>query len=380
LEELILTGGQRFHLGAGALAEAGRRLREMSPRRPLVVISRGRLAEAGEKLAAAGLLPPGSVFFHDFSVNPGWEEILAGSSVFRNADPDLVIAVGGGSAIDAGKLIKALARAENANPRPDGIRVRPGGPPLAAVATTAGSGSEATPFATFYVGETKHSLDHPALLPEIAVADPALSSALPPRLTAATGFDALAQAVESYWARGATTESRRLAKKALGLVLPNLPGAVENPLPARRLALAEGAYWAGRAIAISLTTAPHALSYFLTRRHGIPHGHAVALTLANFIRINAESGEDGESPPGEAPWLTAGREAPALLDRDSPAAAAAFWRELLRRCGLAATLPEAGISPGEIAEMVERVNPERLANNPVAVSRGRLIRELRVDF
>ena len=104
-------------------------------------------------------------------------------------------------------------------------------------------------------------------------------------LTACTGFDALAQAIESYWAKGATNESRDYSVRAIGLLWKQLPQLIQSPTKELRNQVAEGAYWAGRAINISTTTAPHAFSYVFTSKYGYPHGHAVAFTFPFFMKL-----------------------------------------------------------------------------------------------
>jgi alcohol dehydrogenase class IV len=117
--------------------------------------------------------------------------------------------------------------------------------------------------------------------------DPALTFSLSPRLTAITGLDAFAQAVESYWSVHSTAASRAYARRAIQLVLGSLSGAVHAPTPATRRAMSKAAHLAGRAINLTKTTAAHALSYPLTSYFGIPHGHAVALTLGQLLLYNS---------------------------------------------------------------------------------------------
>ena len=127
-------------------------------------------------------------------------------------------AVGGGSVIDTAKMIKIFS-ANKGNPE-SYIRgekeIEKSGPPMVAVPTTSGTGSESTHFAVVYIGKTKYSLAHKEhVLPEYAIVDPKFTYCLPKRITAETGIDALGQAIESYWAVGSTDESKGYAREAI---------------------------------------------------------------------------------------------------------------------------------------------------------------------
>src|SRR5207248_4789041 len=125
----------------------------------------------------------------------------------------------------------------------------------------------------------KYSVCHEFLLPDIAIVDPILTHKMSPRLTAITGMDALSQAIESYWSIHSTEESKGYAREAIRIIVDQLPKAVNEPTNDSRLAMARASHLAGKAINVTRTTAPHALSYALTSRFGVPHGQAVSLTL-----------------------------------------------------------------------------------------------------
>ncbi len=204
---------------------------------------------------------------------------------------DGFISVGGGTTIDTTKLlnlaivsqqnVKDILESKNA---PDRLK------PFMALPTTAGTGAEATRFAVCYDGDVKHSIDFEAIRPSDVALVPEFTFSLPQYQTASTGFDAYAQAIESLWAKGATDESREYARRALGY-LQHIEEAVFNPTPKSREAMLQGAYWAGRAIDISRTTAAHAFSYYMTSKYGIPHGHAVAMMFPFILKANADAFE-----------------------------------------------------------------------------------------
>ena len=216
--------------------------------------------------------------FSDFEVNPKLEDAKRGARAFSKARFDAIIAVCGGSAIDTAKLIRHFA-SEGQQPS--------GKVPLIAIPTTAGSGAEATKFAVCYVAGEKTSVSDDAMLAEYALVYPPFTYKNTAYLTACTGFDAISHAIESWWSANSTQESRWWSKKALTLLWKQLPNLVAN-LDDENLRgqVAEGSYYAGRAINITTTTAAHAFSYKFTSLYGYPHGHAVALTFPFFFELN----------------------------------------------------------------------------------------------
>jgi alcohol dehydrogenase class IV len=305
-------------------------------------------------------------FFSDFSPNVKFEEALDGCRKFHASGADIIIAVGGGSVIDMAKIINVGPPDEagllniikgNGNIKPKAK--------LYCAPTTAGSGSEATNFAVIYVDGIKKSLTHKALLPDSIAVDPCLSASMPPYLTACSGFDALSQAIESYWAKGATPESRGLAKRAITLILPNIRNAVNSPTITIRSLMAEGSYLAGKAINISKTTAPHALSYYLTSKFSIPHGHAVALLLGHFFLINEKN-----TP----------KDLYSILGMASASDCCVFWYEMMKKCSLETSLIRLGVTQSNVDEIVLSVNKERLNNNPVFLRKKDLVNIIKKLF
>ena len=213
--------------------------------------------------------------FDDFTENPKMEDVQKGVSLLQRATPDIVVAVGGGSVMDMAKLIRYYAHRD--------IR-------LLAIPTTAGTGAESTQFAVCYIDGVKHSISDASILPNSVILYPPFTYNNSRYLTSCTGFDALAQAIEAYWNINATVESDDYALEAIGMIYPLL--VKEQLTPSDRAALLRGANAAGRAINMTRTTVPHALSYTLTSKYGYPHGHAVALTFPFFLRYNLEGDAD----------------------------------------------------------------------------------------
>jgi len=291
--------------------------------------------------------------------------------LFRQRDYGIVIAVGGGSVLDMAKLIRIMAAQDVP---PSEIVNRDGtithrGIPLVAIPTTAGTGSEATHFAVVYIDKTKYSVAHEYILPDIAIIDPLLTHSMPPNLTAVTGMDALSQAIESYWSVNSTDESKAYAREAIVLTLQNLERSVHKPSPETRYAMCKAAHLAGRAINISKTTAPHAVSYTLTSHFGIPHGHAVGLTLGEFLVFNSEvSDADNGDPRGVEFVRSTIRELCEILGVKGADRARDEIYSLMERIGLETSLSELGIKKQGHDFIVNDVNLERLKNNPRCVT------------
>ena len=317
--------------------------------------------------------------FDAFESNPRFEDALAGLEQFRRAPCEVIVAVGGGTAIDIGKLIRCFAGQphEPADILANGRLIEKAACPLIAVPTTAGTGSEATQFAVLYRGGVKHSVTHPSILPDVAVVDWRLTQSLPPRTTAETGLDALCQSIESIWNVNSTEESVAYATEALYLVLSHLVSAVHHPTPQDRAAMMGASHLAGKAINIGKTTAPHALSYRITHEFGVAHGHAVCLTLGPVLAFNA--GATAEDVADERGVEHLQKMINLILSklgvRDAHEAKAKIT-ELMESIGCQTRLSSLGIGAEARVQIAASVNQERLKNNPREFTQSQLLQLL----
>lgn len=291
--------------------------------------------------------------FSGYHPNPDLIDCTAGADMYRENGCDGLISIGGGSAMDTAKGIKALLLAEDmdtvrASRLPEGAKL-----PHIAIPGTAGTGAEATPIAVVYEHNEKLSLDHPALLPEGILLDGSLLDTLPLYHKKACAMDALCQGIESFWAAKATAESRIHAERAIRGVMENLTDYLSGDASATDAVL-EAAYESGCAIRISRTTAAHAMSYQITKRVGLTHGHACMLTLPHLWRHM-----------GESPVLT---ELAAMMNTTPDAAP-----ELL--LGMLATLdmlPDSLPDDATLDALAASVNTERLGNHPEPLTTAEL--------
>ena len=357
------------YLQDGALAEVGAIINQLSASRLYFVVDESAYTASG----AAETLEPyfrnrHITRFSGFDLNPKLHDVERGIEQFRQVDPELVIALGGGTAIDLGKLIGTLA-GQQASAREIIIGnscIQQCGPPLIAVPTTSGTGSEATHFAVAYVDGVKYSVAHNALLPDYAIVDSTLTNSLPAGITAATGLDAFCQAIESIWAVGATVESVEYATESARLSFQSLVRATQDPTANVRHDMCRASHLAGKAINISKTTASHALSYFITSEYGVPHGIAVAVTLSPMLAYNAQiSATDCADPRGPEHVLTRIGLITELLGADSIAVACRKIENLISAVGCPNSLGLVGItSDAAIQKLVTQVDAHRMSNNP----------------
>ncbi|MDG1895318.1 MAG: phosphonoacetaldehyde reductase [Fuerstiella sp.] len=357
------------HLHDGALAEVGAIIDRNSASRLFFVVDESAYGASG----AAVILDPyfrncRVTRFADFELNPKVHDVERGIEQFHAADPDLVIALGGGTAIDLGKLIGTLA-CQDASAHDIIIgnsAIQRSGPPLIAIPTTAGTGSEATHFAVAYFENVKYSVAHTALLPDYAIVDSTLTRSLPASITAATGLDAFCQAVESIWAVGATDDSVDHASESARLAWKSLVAATRNPTADVRQDMCRAAHLAGQAINISKTTASHALSYSITSKYGIPHGIAVAVTLSPMLAYNAQVSDlDCADPRGPEHVRRRIGIILELLGVTSVAAACDRIENLISATGCPNSLSRLGLTTdAQMRRLVNQVDAHRLSNNP----------------
>lgn len=365
---------QKVYLGYGSIQNLRKILHKNHPRKICLVTGKNSYASSGaEKLISPILQKYKYIKFSDFEKNPNLEDIKKGMDLFKSEKCDFIIAVGGGSALDIGKSISILALQNGnitnfvkATKKLINRKIK-----LVLIPTTSGTGSESTHFAVIYIGKTKYSLAHSSMLAEYAIVDPIFTLNLPKYITACTGMDALCQAIESYWSINSTNESKKYAKKAIKLIIKNLPKAVNKPSKHSREAMAKAANLSGRAINISKTTAPHAISYPIASYFKVLHGHAVALTIAPMLLYNAQVREDDILDKRGTSYVRQciSEIAHLLGARDVQDAADKIFK-LMKEINLTTKLHKLGIKTKNDYEIIIKhgFNPDRVSNNPRRLS------------
>ncbi len=291
--------------GVGTIGEVGDAVRRMGGSRALVVTDEGVLA-AGWADRAVHHLHAAAVdlrVWHGVTPNPKDHEVEAGLEAFLESGCDIVVAVGGGSCIDAAKAVAILSGGGGRIADYAGIdRVRAPVPPLVMAPSTAGSGADVSQFCviTDTTRRLKMTIADRAVVPNISVVDPTLLTTMSPELTAYTGIDALSHAVEAYVSLAANFLSDGYALAAVRAIAEHLPAAVERPTLEARVALARASLQAGLAFGNALLGATHAISHQIGGYLDLPQGLLNAILLPHVIRFNALSCPDRYVPVAAA--------------------------------------------------------------------------------
>jgi alcohol dehydrogenase len=254
-------------------------------------VRRGTVARIAQALHGRRL-----TVLDNIKANPDVQDLDAAVQQLRESNIESVVGLGGGSALDAAKV---LATVLPSGSQPTLAQVFRGGEaahwaprlPLVAIPTTAGTGAEVTPFATAWDHQQhkKHSLAGHFMYPDVAFLDANLTLSLPPDATLFTGLDATSHALESLWNRNRSPVSAAFALRALAGIVDAFPIVLTRPddLCARSL-MQESAMLAGLAISQTRTAVAHGISYPLTSHLGVPHGLACSFTLPTLLAWNIE--------------------------------------------------------------------------------------------
>jgi alcohol dehydrogenase len=303
--------------------------------------------------------------FSQVEPHPTTDNVEHGLAQAREFKPGLLVALGGGSAMDCAKAINILVNRggrlqDYAGPVLGGSALLP----LVALPTTAGTGSEVSPFLLISDSEShsKIVIRDPKAIPKVAVLDPTLTRSLPSEATLYAGLDALVHGFESYVALGSQPYTQALAMQAVELIVDNLPRVMAEPadLEARESMLV-AANLAGMALSLSYLGLAHSLANALAKVAGVPHGMAVGMMLSRVIRFNQGTAEDqycklarhvlGQQCPNQA--LAA---CEALAD---------FVHSFGINLGMPATLGEIGIKAEQIPVLVaETLRQATIKSNP----------------
>lgn len=365
----------QVHFGFGAVKRLGSEARSLGSRHAFVLTDAG-VVSAGLVEPVAGALGAAGIAFTVFSQvkpNPDQGSIASAHTAYEASGADLIVGLGGGSSLDTAKAVRLLAGGggqiadydlllgEQCRPIPDQL------PPLVAIPTTAGTGSEATAWAviTDPGRRFKTSVGGPRLVPSVALVDPALMLGLPSALTAATGLDALSHCIESYVSTVEHPLIDQMALYGIELIGRSLRTAVaQGHDRAARYDLALAALIGGLALngkwGGACHSAAHQLSTFAEVHHGVanalmlPHqiAHSLDAVPDRYVRVAAAL---GAAPTGEV--------------REQARAAVTAVRQLSADVGLPERLSVVGVTADMIPAMAQNAyRDDSWATNPRAVS------------
>ncbi len=383
------------YFNAGAIDS----LRELPAAQVLIVTDadtedRGVIDEVRRHLSTSAVR-----IFSDVHPEPTEAQIRAGVQVLDQTDADLVVAVGGGSVLDAAKVMRLfhehpeLSLRELALPFLDARkrvarypqvshRVR-----LAAVPTTSGTGSEVSPAAVLTVDRYKVTLVDYSLVPDTAIVEPRLTLTMPPGLTADTGVDALTHALEAYVSIFASPFTDAFCLQAINLILNALPRAVANGHDlGARTDMANAATIAGLAFSNAFVGVNHGLAHAVGARFGVAHGRANGLFLANTLRYNAAVPSKFMPAPGYSAYVAGDKYAQiawvlGLGGRSEETARERLFDRidgLLAEVGMPRTVADVGLDAGEYRATLDELAMVAFADASLRTNpRMPLVRELR---
>jgi len=362
--------------GAGAVHELPRRLKQLGLERPLVVTDPGLLPTEAFALLrnALGADREGRSWFVFSNVhpNPVEQDVVDGAAAYTKAGCDSVIAFGGGSALDAGKAVRLLLKRpgfklENFDWKDDWHGLAP----CVAIPTTAGTGSEVGRSSVIILQKTgrKFVLFHPGLLANLVLLDPEVTKGLPPKLTAATGVDAITHCIESFTSPVFHPLCDGVALEGIHLAVEALPRAYRNggDLDARGKMLVAAAMGA---VAFQKDLgATHSLAHPLSTVCGMHHGLANALCLPFVMRFNAAR------KPGlyRRVGLACGLDVVRASDQEADARTIEFITNFLNDLGLRPGLRQHNVTEQHVAKMAPEAYQDTChQTNPVPVTEADL--------
>jgi alcohol dehydrogenase len=366
----------RIVFGPGKVETLGELASEMGARRALVVsdpgvVAAGHTAKGMAALARAGIE---AHLFEEVHENPTTDDVAAGVKVAKRYDPEVLVAIGGGSSMDCCKGINFVFT--NGGEVKDywGVgKALKGMLPMIAVPTTAGTGSETQSFALISDAKThaKMACGDKKASCRVAVLDPELTVSQPLRVTALTGIDAVSHALETFVTSRRNPVSLAFSREAWRLLAGNFSRVLDDPTDlSARGSMLLGASFAGLAIENSMLGAAHALANPLTTHFDVPHGQAVGVMLPHVIRFNAAEVEHQyydllhESQNG-SPLPKAAGGVEGLSD---------FVARLLTKAGLATTLRSLSVDPLKLPQLANQAAKQWTAGfNPRAVGEEELL-------
>ena len=311
------------------------------------------------------LLNKSSFFYFKKMYYPEINELKRIIASINRFKPDLLIAIGGGSVLDYSKIARVLNLSVNLNNQiiNSSYKIVKKRYKLLAIPTTAGSGAEVTANAVIYINKKKYSVENEKLKPDYFFLVPELIIKGPKKIKASAGFDAISQAIESLISIKSDSRSVNFAKKSLNISLKYFVDYINRPTIDNTFKMALAANLSGKAISISKTTAPHALSYPFTAYFKISHGHAVSLTLNECLNFNYNN-------------INQARSKFSLKDRFNIIFKLAkvknivelekYLTNIKKKTGLEINFKKLGININkDCNKILSGVNPQRLKNNPV---------------
>ena len=371
------TGAKKIIFGNGSLLTLATHIKELHAQNPLIVIDKNLAKTALQERIASILVSDGIKFtvFDKIEPEPPIELADEGAALAIKNKCDIIIGIGGGSAMDVAKAIAVIATNKGEAADFLGLnKVPKAGLPKIMIPTTAGTGSEVT-FTAVFVRKAlkkKEGMNSPFLYPELALLDPELTLSLPPAPTAQTGLDALCHAIESYTSINSSPMSEMFSLEAIALIAENLRTCVhdgKNIVARERMLL--GSLYAGIGLANAGVTAVHSLSYPLGGKYGVGHGLANTIMLPPVMAFNLPGALEKFADVAEA----MGECIDGLPVREAAYLAVDAVEALIEDCGIDASIQDFGVEEKDFPALadVAMTVARPLENNPRKMTKEDMI-------
>jgi|TARA_B100001971_G_C18247556_1_gene575492 alcohol dehydrogenase class IV len=343
-------------------------LNKLKNKRILLITGRNSFKKSGAEYFFSKILEKKKLIpYFKKSKIPEISEVNKIIKIIKNKNPEIIIALGGGVVLDLAKISNNLHQVTNLKKaiiKPTN-NISKNFCKLFAIPTTAGSGAEATSNAVIYINKKKYSVENKFIKPDIQILFPKLVEKNSYNLKLSSGFDAVAQAVESLLSLKSNNKSVKYSIISLEYSLKNYLSYLIRPnsLNSKNMILA--ANYSGQAINITKTTAPHAVSYPFTAHFGISHGHAVALTFSEFLEFNFQNMNKAVSSfplPDRLEILLK------LTGTQNLKELIKYFQHLKQKAGIVEDFRKLRINLNQnLDKIIKDINLQRLSNNPVKI-------------
>nr|WP_271214178.1 iron-containing alcohol dehydrogenase [Rhodococcus wratislaviensis] len=371
----------KFHapeivFGIGSMVEAAHAVLRLGGSRPMLVtdpglIDAGWATELQDQLREQGLTP---VVWSALTPNPKDHEIAAGHDAYREGECDVLVALGGGSVIDATKGIAVLAANGGNILDYEGVdQATSPIPPLVMVPSTSGTGADVSQFCivTDTKRGTKITIIGRALVPDVTVIDPRLLTTMPEWLNAATGLDALTHGIEAFVSLAHNPLTDHHALRAVGLVTDTLVRTIEEPMEMEsRAVMAQASLEAGLAFTNAILGAAHAMSHQVGGLLDLPHGVINGILLPHVIRFNATD----DATPFVAIAAALGLEERRGTPEEAALAVADRVERLAREVGVPKGLGQLGVREADLSRLAEfALRDACMSTNPRTATQEQMV-------
>jgi len=368
----MFTGPRRIYIGLDSLKVLSSEIERLNPQKPLIVTDPNMEKLGYVDKVKKQLHSVKAEVFDEIKGEPSINELEQLAARVREGKYDLIIGLGGGSAMDSAKIASISATNEGSIEKYIGVdKIRSEGLPLICIPTTSGTGSEVTRFAVIKYERTKKAISSDLIIPDIAIVDPTLTISLPAKITAFTGLDALSHAVEAMLSTWATPFTDALALGAIRAIFRYLKRAFENgeDLEARYY-MSMAATLAGLSFNDPKVLLAHSIGQTIGPIYNLPHGLSVACALPYILDFYLPSSADKIALLSEA----AGIYNKEMTNEENAQRMIRWLLEFYRELEVPLSLKEFGASLDDLDKLAEyTVNFQPRSNSPIKLTKENML-------